>query len=428
MPPGEESYLLRRVWLTEQEEKGYYYGFSNEGLWPLCHVAHTRPVFRSEDWAHYVSVNRKFADAVCQEVDRDDPIVLVQDYHFALAPRMIRETLPRATIIMFWHIPWPNAERIGICPWREELISGMLGSSIIGFHTQLHCNNFIDSVDAFMESRIDREAHAVVQGGRSTLVRPYPISIEWPVRWLEDAAPVHQARVDVRRELGLAPDALLGVGVDRLDYTKGIEERLLAVGELLRRNPEFRGRFTFLQLAAPSRTKIERYRELNERVGAIAEQINDTWGVGTYRPIVLLQTHHEPAAVFRYYRAADLCYVSSLHDGMNLVAKEFVAARDDEQGVLVLSQFTGAARDLTEALIVNPYDMGQSSDALALALRMPPDEQRERMRSMRRLVSEFNVYRWAGRMIVDAAELRRKERITGRLSSLLTLRGARDAS
>ena len=428
VPPGEGSYLLRRVWLTEQEEKGYYYGLANEGLWPLCHVAHARPVFRSEDWAHYVSVNRKFANAVCQEVDRDDPIVLVQDYHFGLAPRMIRETLPRATIIMFWHIPWPSAERIGICPWREELISGILGSSVIGFHTQLHCNNFIDSVDAFMESRIDREAHAVVQGGRSTLVRPYPISIEWPVRWLEDAVPIHQARVDVRRELGLAPDALLGVGVDRLDYTKGIEERLQAVGELLRRNPEFRGRFTFLQLAAPSRTKIDRYRELNERVGTVAESINDTWGVGTYRPIVLLQTHHEPAAVFRYYRAADLCYVSSLDDGMNLVAKEFVAARDDEQGVLVLSQFTGAARDLTEALIVNPYDMGQSSDALALALRMPADEQRERMRSMRRLVSEFNVYRWAGRMIVDAAELRRKERITGRLSSLLTLRGARDAS
>ena len=280
-----------------------------------------------------------------------------------------------------------------------------------------------------MESRIDREAHAVVQGGRSTLVRPYPISIEWPVRWLEDAVPIHQARVDVRRELGLAPDALLGVGVDRLDYTKGIEERLLAVGELLRRNPEFRGRFTFLQLAAPSRTKIERYRELNERVER-GRRVDQRHVGRRHLPArsSCSQSHHEPAAVFRYYRAADLCYVSSLHDGMNLVAKEFVAARDDEQGVLVLSQFTGAARELTEALIVNPYDLGQASDALALALRMPPDEQRERMRSMRRLVSEFNVYRWAGRMLVDAAELRRKERITGRLSSLLTLRGARDAS
>jgi trehalose 6-phosphate synthase len=423
VPPGEGSYLLRRVWLTEAEENGYYYGFANEGLWPLCHVAHARPVFRAEDWAHYVGVNRKFADAVCQEVDRDDPIVLVQDYHFALAPRMIRDTLPRATIITFWHIPWPNAERIGICPWREEIISGLLGSSVVGFHTQLHCNNFIDSVDAFMESRIDRESTAVVQGGRRTLVRPYPISIEWPVRWLEAAVPIPQARADVRRELGLAPDALLGVGVDRLDYTKGIEERLCAVDELLRRYPEYRNRFTFLQLAAPSRTKIDRYRELNERVKALSESINDKWGVGTYRPIVLLQQHHEPSTVFRYYRAADLCYVSSLDDGMNLVAKEFVAARDDERGVLVLSQFTGAARDLTEALVVNPYDLGQASDALAMALRMPDDEQRERMKSMRRLVSEFNVYRWAGRMIVDAAELRRRERISGRLSSVLALKG-----
>ena len=337
VPPGEGSYLLRRVWLSEEEENGYYYGFSNEGLWPLCHVAHTRPVFRAEDWAQYSAVNKKFADAVCQEVDRDDPIILVQDYHFALAPRMIREQLPRATIITFWHIPWPNAERIGICPFREELISGLLGSSVVGFHTQLHCNNFIDSVDAFMESRIDRETTAVVQAGHRTLVRPYPISIEWPVRWLEDAMPVAQARLEVRRELGVAPDALLGVGVDRLDYTKGIEERLCAVDELLRRHPEFRGRFTFLQLAAPSRTKIDRYRELNERVGKLAEQINDKWGVGTYRPIVLWQSHHEPSTVFRYYRAAELCYVSSLDDGMNLVAKEFVAARDDEQGVLVLS-------------------------------------------------------------------------------------------
>ena len=416
VPPGEESYLLRRVWLTEEEETGYYYGFSNEGLWPLCHLAHERPLFRAEDWQHYVHVNRKFAEAVCAEVDSDDPIVLVQDYHFALAPKMIRERLPRATIITFWHIPWPNAERIGICPWREELLSGLLGSSVVGFHTQQHCNNFIDSVDAFMESRIDREATAVVQGNRKTLVRPYPISIEWPVHWLKEVPPVAEARIAVRRELGLPEDALLGVGIDRLDYTKGIEERLMAVDELLQRHPEFRAKFTFVQLAAPSRTKIARYRELNDRVEALAGEINAKWSNGTYRAIVLLRAHHEPTTVFRYYRAAELCYVSSLHDGMNLVAKEFVAARDDELGVLVLSQFTGAARDLTEALVVNPYDVRQAAGALAAALRMPPSEQRVRMQSMRRLVSEFNVYRWAGRMLVDAAELRRKERMSGRLS------------
>lgn len=417
VPPGEESYAVRRVWLSEAEEDGYYYGFSNEGIWPLCHVAHTRPTFRAEDWAHYVRVNQRFADAVCEEVDSDDPVVLVQDYHFALAPRMIREKLPKATIISFWHIPWPNAERFGICPWREELLSGLLGSSILGFHTQQHCNNFVDSVDAFMESRIDRETTAIVQGHRRTLVRPYPISIEWPVHWLREVPSIEECRSSVRRELGLAADALLGVGIDRLDYTKGIEERLSAVDQLLARYPEFRGRFTFAQLAAPSRTKIARYRELNERLETLAAEINARWGNDSYQPVALLRTHHEPATVFRYYRAAELCYVSSLHDGMNLVAKEFVAAHDDELGVLVLSQFTGAARDLTEALIVNPYDFHQASDALAAALKMPAAEQRERMRSMRRLVSEFNVYRWAGRMLVDAASLRRKERIVGRFST-----------
>jgi trehalose 6-phosphate synthase len=421
VPPGEESYQVRRVWLTPEEEQGYYYGFSNEGLWPLCHIAHNRPVFRASDWAEYEKVNRRFADAVCEEVDREDPIILVQDYHFALAPRMIREKLPRATIITFWHIPWPNAERFGICPWREELLHGLLGSSIVGFHTQQHCNNFIDSVDAYMESRIDRERRAVVQGARSTLVRPYPISIEWPVRWLANAPSIPECRASVRQELGLPEDTLLGVGIDRLDYTKGIEERLGAVNELFVRHPEFKGRFTFVQLAAPSRVKIPQYQALNERVEALAAEINARWSTASWRPIVLLRAHHEPPTVFRYFRAAELCYVSSLHDGMNLVAKEFVAAHDDGLGVLLLSQFTGAARDLTEALIVNPYDLSQAADALAVALRMPPEEQRERMRSMRRLVSEFNVYRWAGRMLVDAAELRRRERMTGRFTTVRPL-------
>jgi trehalose 6-phosphate synthase len=425
VPPGEESYVVRRVWLTEAEEAGYYYGFSNEGLWPLCHVADARPVFRAEDWEQYVKVNQRFADAVCKEVDSDDPIVLVQDYHFALAPKMIRKRLPRATILTFWHIPWPNAERLGICPWRDEIISGLLGSSIVGFHTHQHCNNFVDSVDAFLESRIDRENHAVVQGARRTLVRPYPISIEWPVRWLTSLPSVADCRAIVRRELNLPQDALLGVGVDRLDYTKGIEERLGAVDVLLERHPDLRGRFVFVQLAAPSRTKIDRYRELNERIEALTDAINAKWGKDDYRPIILHRAHHEPATVFRYFRAADLCYVSSLHDGMNLVAKEFVAARDDEAGVLVLSQFTGAARDLTEALVVNPYDLMQAADALAVALKMPAAEQKERMQSMRRMVSEFNVYRWAGRMLIDAAEVRRRDRVASRLSSTIVAKVAR---
>jgi trehalose 6-phosphate synthase len=419
VPPHDPSYTIRRVWLSPEEEKGYYYGFSNEGLWPLCHVAHTRPEFRTADWMHYQAINARFAEAVCDEVDSDEPIIMVQDYHFALAPRLIRERLPRATIITFWHIPWPNAERFGICPWRNKILGGLLGSSIIGFHTHAHCNNFIETVDRFLESRIDRERNAVVQRGHSTLVRPYPISLEWPVRWVESSPSPADCRAKVFAECGLAEDALLGIGVDRLDYTKGIEERLAAVGRLLERYPRYRGRFSFIQLAAPSRTLIERYHRLNEDVERMASQINAKFGSGSYRPIILLRSHHEPPAVFTYYRAADVCYVSSLHDGMNLVAKEFVAAREDERGVLVLSQFTGAARELAEALIVNPYDLDQASSALEAALTMPVSEQRDRMRLMRSFLAEFNVYRWAGRMIVDAARLRRRGRLTGRISHRL---------
>ena len=416
VPPREESYVIRRVWLTPEEERGYYYGFSNEGLWPLCHVAHNRPLFRSQDWAHYQAVNKKFADAVCSEVDSEDPIVLVQDYHFALAPRLIRERLPRATVITFWHIPWPNAERFGICPWRDELLEGLMGSSILGFHTQADCNNFVDGIDRFVEARIDREQIAVVHNKRSTLVRPYPISIDWPNPWAAAAPPVATCRAEVFAELKLKPNALLGVGVDRLDYTKGVEERLLAVEQLIERFPEYRGRFSFVQLAAPSRTEILKYQQLNEAVEKQAERINKRFGEGDYQPIILLRAHHEPPTVFKYYRAADLCYVSSLHDGMNLVAKEFVAAREDDRGVLILSQFTGAARELTEALIVNPYDLDEASAAMATALKMSADEQRDRMASMRGFVAEFNVYRWAGRMLVDAARLRRRDRLSGRLS------------
>jgi trehalose 6-phosphate synthase len=291
----------------------------------------------------------------------------------------------------------------------------MLGSSIIGFHTQLHCNNFLEAVDRFLEARVDRERNGVVLGGRLTLVRPYPISIEWPSRWLQGSPPVEQCRADLIAQLGLAPDALIGVGVDRLDYTKGIEERLMAVECLLERAPHLVGRFTFVQLAAPSRTRIGPYADLAIRVEALAERINARFARGSYRPIALLRVHHEPPAVFRCYRAADVCYVSSVHDGMNLVAKEFVAARDDNQGVLVLSSFTGAAREMTGALIVNPYDLDQASSALLAALEMSDDEQADRMAAMRAHLAEFNVYRWAGRMVVDAARLRERDRLSGRL-------------
>lgn len=411
VPPEHPEYRLRRVWVTDEEQEGYYYGLANEGLWPLCHIAFVRPQFRESDWRFYERINARFAEAVVQEARTEDPIVLVQDYHFALAPRMIRERLPKATIITFWHIPWPNAEAFGICPWKEQILEGLLGSTIVGFHTQFHCNNFFETVDRFLESRIDREHATVTLGGRETMVRPYPISIDWPPKAMARQAPVAFARTRVRHGLGLAPDSRLGVGIERFDYTKGIVDRLRAIDELLARWPQWRGRFTFVQIAAPTRTKLPAYARLEEEATALAAEINARHGEGSYAPVRLIVRHHEPEQVFELFRAADFCVVSSLHDGMNLVAKEFVAARDDDQGVLVLSNFTGAARELSEALIVNPYDGAAMADAMATALEMPPEEQRERMRLMRQQVREQNVYRWAGRMLIDAARQRQRQRV-----------------
>jgi trehalose 6-phosphate synthase len=410
VPPGEESYTLRRIWLSEEEERGFYYGFANEGLWPLCHLVHVRPSFRAADWTQYGLVNRRFANAVSEEAARPDPIVLIHDYHFALAPRFVRGILPHATIIGFWHIPWPNAERFGISPWREELLEGLLGADILGFHTQAHCNNFMDSVDAYLESRVDRNDGTVTRRGHTTLVRPYPISIEWPPRSAESAPPVAECRRTVFAELGLGPDTVLALGVDRMDYTKGFVERILAVEALLERAPDLAGRFVLVQLAAPSRTFITRYRELDAEVREAMNRVNSRFGRDGYSPVILLKGHHTVGRIMRFYRAADICYVSSLHDGMNLVAKEFAAAREDERGVLVLSQFAGASREFTEALIVNPYDMERVAAALETAARMHPDEQRARMHAMRSQLAEFNVYRWAGRMLSDAASLRKRVR------------------
>lgn len=412
VPPADPTYLLRRVWLSEQEQSGYYYGLANEGLWPLCHIAFVRPTFREEDWAQYRKVNERFAEVVVQEATCDDPIVLVQDYHFALLPRMIRERLPKATIITFWHIPWPNAETFGIFPWRQEIVDGLLGSTILGFHTQFHCNNFLEAADRFMESRIDRELASVTFRGQETLIRPYPISIEWPPAALADQAPVRECRDAVRRRFALPDDVRIAVGIERFDYTKGILDRIRAVDDLLTRHPEWIGRFVFIQAAAPTRSKLSTYSALQAEAEQIVAEVNTRHGKDGFQPIRLVIRHHEPDEVFELFRASDICVVSSLHDGMNLVAKEFVAARDDEHGVLILSSFAGASRELSEALIVNPYDTHGMAEAFLQALRMPAAEQRDRMRLMRDLVRERNVYRWAAQMLLDTARLRQRQRIT----------------
>jgi len=408
VPPGNPTYALRRVWLTEEEYQGYYLGFANEGLWPLCHIAFTRPIFRESDWEAYEAANRKFAETVVAEARNERPIVLVQVYHFALLPRMIRERLPEAIVITFWHIPWPNSEVFSICPWRERILDGLLGSSIIGFHTQFHANNFTESVDRFLESRIERADAAISYGGQTTLVHAYPISIEWPAELLAKLTDVDTSRTSLRERFGLKADVKLCVGVERLDYTKGILDRFQALEELFIRYPEWVGKLVLLQIAAPSRGTLPAYKQLHDECHRYAEELNQRYGSEGYKPVVMVAEHHSQEQVYEIYRAADICMVTSLHDGMNLVAKEFVAARDDEQGVLMLSTFAGASRELLEALIVNPYDPAMMSEALLQALTMTPEEQRQRMRPMREMVRDNNVYRWAGSMLLDAARLRKR--------------------
>jgi trehalose-6-phosphate synthase len=408
VPPDHPAYSLRRVWLSSEEEKGYYAGFSNEGLWPLCHIAHTRPVFRPEDWFQYQQVNRRFADAVLAEMEgTKSPILLVQDYHFALLPRMIKEARPDARVAIFWHIPWPNAEAFGICPWQRELIDGLLGADLIGFHIQSHCNNFLETVDCAVEAITEWDRFAVNRQGHVTLVRPYPISVAFPEIATQAEPPRNSGseRAALCEELGIEA-TLLGVGVDRVDYTKGILERFSGIERFLELNPAYQRRFTFVQIGAPSRTHIDRYKKFFDEVSAEAERINARFQAGRWKPIVFLKRHHTHQEIERFYRAASLCLVTSLHDGMNLVAKEFVAAREDDRGVLILSTFAGAALELLDALLVNPYDVQQLAGAIHRALDMSEEEQSVRMQRLRSGVRENNIYRWAAGLLSDLTEIR----------------------
>jgi trehalose-6-phosphate synthase len=409
VPPDDPSYTLRRVWLSEAQEQGYYYGFSNEGLWPLCHLAYVRPAFRAADWRAYEEVNAKFAEVVALESSTDSPVVLIQDFHFALLPKLIRAKIPKATIVLFWHIPWPNSETFGVCPWKREMLQHMLSADILGFHTRYHCQNFLDTVDRFIECQIDHEHMTVTLQGRVCRVAPYPISIEWPPRWLLNMPDIETCRAAVRARHHIAAGVHVGLGVERWDFTKGIIERFQALETLLDKNPRHRGRVCLLQVAAPSRSQLPAYHALQQRTYSEVERINAKFAEGEWRPIVLIDEHQEPYRVYELYRAADFCLVNSLHDGMNLVAKEFVAARDDEDGVLILSTFAGASRELAEAVLINPFDVSETADAMETAMRMGRDERRSRMSLMRRTVKENNVYRWAGRMLMDAARIRQRQ-------------------
>jgi trehalose 6-phosphate synthase len=414
VPPDDPKYTLRRVWLTAEEESAYYDGFANEGLWPLCHIAHTRPIFRASDWEAYQLVNEKFAAALLDEMNGSaEPLVFVQDYHFALLPRLIKTARPDARVAIFWHIPWPNPEAFGICPSQAQLLDGLLGADLIGFHIPQHCHNFLSTVDRVLESRTDREHMTARRHGHTTMVKPYPVSVAFsggvPGSWRALGSQTEEDRAaernDLLSEFGVEAETI-AVGVDRLDYTKGIVERLLALEELLKEHPWHRERLTMVQIAAPSRTRIPSYAELRRRVEEEVRRINMRFQTSRWKPIVLIDRQCDHEEVNRWYRIADVCLVTSLHDGMNLVAKEFVASRDDEDGVLILSKFTGAAVELRDALIVNPYDTEEVADAIHRALDMPREERRQRMQQMRRQVMEHNIYRWAAMVLGDLRDVR----------------------
>lgn len=408
VPPEQPAYLLRRIWLTEEQEKGYYYGLANEGLWPLCHISFNRPVFRLEDWERYREVNRIFADAVLEEAGEAPTFVFIQDYHFCLLPRMLKDAgKSNMVVAQFWHIPWPNRETFRIFPWGEELLHGLTGNDLLGFHIRYHCQNFLDTADRHIESRVDREHWTITRGGRDTMIRPFPISIDFAGQEkLARSAAVERAMEEWRARLRLeGVKLMIGGGVERMDYTKGIPDRLRALDCFFEHHPEWRGRMSFVQISAPSRSNLRAYQELEREVSELAVQVNRRWATATWQPVHLLEKHHGPVEIAALHRLSRFMVVNSLHDGMNLVAKEYCASRFDNDGVLILSRFAGAHRELRDALGVNPYAAHEIADAIHTALTMPKAERVRRMKRMRGVISENNVFRWAGKILANLLHL-----------------------
>ncbi len=406
VPPQDIRYILKRVWLNKEEEDGYYYGFSNEGLWPLCHNTHTRPLFRESDWLVYKKVNQKFADSVLEELPAKHPFVFIQDYHFTLLGKMIKEKRPDATIALFWHIPWPTPEAFSICPYRKEILEGILGCDLVGFHVQSHCNNFLDTANRLLESRVDLEKFSIVRSEKETFVRAFPISVNGHLNNGAKDANLKQEVDKLKKEFDLE-GKIIGLGVDRIDYTKGIVERVLAIDRFFEKYPQYKKKFVFVQLAAPSRVHIKRYHDLMAEIDELIEKKNWRHSDSNWKPIIYLKRHFSLDEIEPFYTMADLCIVSSLHDGMNLVAKEYVAAKKDLSGSLILSQFTGAVKELTDAIQVNPYSIEEFADSIKFALQMPADEKVKRMEKMRKVISENNVYRWAGNIITELTALKK---------------------
>jgi trehalose-6-phosphate synthase len=405
VPPDDPRYTIRRIWLSKEEEDGYYYGVSNDALWPLCHIAYTRPTFNDDEWKIYRAVNERFARGVLEEVGGGKAFVFVQDYHLTLMPRMLREANPNLVVAQFWHIPWPNREAFRVCPWQNEILEGLLGNHLLGFHIRYHCNNFLETVDRSIEARVDYDRYEVIRGGKKTEVKPFPISIDFEGVAATARGPEVEIEMERLRKSLELDDRIVGMGLDRIDYTKGIPDRLRAIDRFLERNPDYRGRLVFIQTGVPSRVHVPAYRRINDEIDTLIEETNWKYETDHWKPIIDLRGPLSPLTVMALRRLAHFAIVSSLHDGMNLVAKEFVASAVDNDKVLILSEFTGAARELTDALLVNPYAADEVAEAIKAAVEMPLEERQRRMRRMRAVVQENNVYKWAADIVTKMVKI-----------------------
>jgi len=406
VPPYDPKYTLKRIWLTKDEENGYYYGYSNKALWPLCHMAYTRPNFDDIDWAYYKIVNQKFADTILEVIKDRQAFVWIQDYHLMLLGRMLKEKNRDLLTAHFLHIPWPNPEVFRICPQKTEILKGLLANDLLGFHIRYHCANFIGTVKAELEARVDEEKTSVTYGGHETFVRAFPISVDFEeTSKLADSKEVKAAAKKLMDEFSIDDDLFLIVGLDRIDYTKGIMEKIQALDRFLEKFPKYKGKVMFIQKGGLSRIHIGKYKELNDKLNSLVEEVNWKHSTEKWFPVALARRHMSRKEITALYTLANACVVSPLHDGMNLVCKEYIAAKNDLNGVLLLSRFAGAARELKGSIFVNPYDREHFALAIKKAIELPKEAREKRMRRLRNIVKENNIYKWAGKFLEELKKI-----------------------
>ncbi|RLG19836.1 trehalose-6-phosphate synthase [Candidatus Micrarchaeota archaeon] len=398
VPFDGDDYDLRRIWLSKEERNAFIRGVSNRALWPLMHFVYVRPYFDEEQWKVYRKMNKRFAEAAIQEAKEKNAFIWIQDYHLALCAKYIKDEMPDAVVAQFWHIPWPSSEIFRIFPWHRELTEGLLANDLLGFHIRYYSNNFMDSVDRSVEARVERENSSIFYNDHETKVREFPISVDDKTIEKMSKETTHNDIDILKKEYGIGDEKIIA-SISRMDYTKGISEQFMAYDKFLENNPKYLKKVVLVQVISPSRTEIPEYQDLEEKASHLAFELNWKYGDGRWRPIVLINEFIDQKVLVAIYKMAEVFIVNSLQDGMNIVCKEYAAAKQDGDGTLILSKFTGASRELDSAILVNPFSENEVSEAFKKALEMPKKERRKRLKRMREVVRENDVYNWAGKFI-----------------------------